>query len=106
MPNSQNAAIFREMLHFGKVPKKIGQNLAKIQQNSDKLTNFCKKSAKSSAIFNKKIEIRERCKGVHCVDLRESFPTNIHLQNLASIQPRMSLKKFVSSSSREFEFEL
>ena len=27
------------------------------------------------AIFDEKIEIRERCKGVHCVDLGESFPT-------------------------------
>ena len=26
--------------------------------------------------FERKIEIRERCKGVHCVDLGESFPTN------------------------------
>ena len=40
-----------------------------------------------SAIFNEKFEIRDRCKGVHCVDLGESFPTDILLQNLASIQP-------------------
>ena len=33
------------------------------------------------AIFDEKIEIRERCKGVHCVDLGESFPTSIYLQN-------------------------
>ena len=26
------------------------------------------------AIFDEKIEIRERCKGVHCADLGESFP--------------------------------
>ena len=26
------------------------------------------------AIFDEKIEIRERCKGVHCVDLGESCP--------------------------------
>ena len=32
--------------------------------------------------------IPKRCKGVHCVDLGESFPTSIYLQNLASIQPR------------------
>ena len=77
-------------------------------------------SAKISAIFNEKIEIRERCsfssfsglfwpgsfspsfrlwipkrcKGVHCVDLGESFPTSIYLQNLASIQPRTSLFHF------------
>ena len=38
--------------------------------------------------------IPKRCKGVHCVDLGESFPTSIYLQNLASIQPRTSLLKF------------
>ena len=30
------------------------------------------------AIFDEKIEIRERCKGVHCVDLSESFPTSMN----------------------------
>ena len=43
-----------------------------------------------SAIFNQKIYIRERCKGVHCVDLGESIQTHMYLQNLASIQPRTS----------------
>ena len=33
----------------------------------------------------------KRCKGVHCVDLGESFPTHILLQNLASIQLRTNL---------------
>ena len=40
---------------------------------------------------------RERCKGVHCVDIGESLPTHIFLQNLASIQPRTSLVKFACS---------
>ena len=31
---------------------------------------------------------------MHCVDLGESFPTHILLQNLASIQPRTSPIKF------------
>ena len=39
-------------------------------------------------------EFEERCKGVHCVDLGESFPTNIYLQKSASIQPRTSSSKF------------
>ena len=59
-------------------------------------------SKKKSAIFNEKIDIRERCKGVHCVDLGESCPTNIYLQNLAarscllaSIQPRTSPTKTI-----------
>ena len=46
------------------------------------------------AIFDEKIEIRERCKGVHRVDLGESFPTSIYLQKSASIQPRTSPSKF------------
>ena len=44
-----------------------------------------------------KNEIRKRCKGVHCVDLDESFPTNIYLQKLASIQPRTRPVKFARS---------
>ena len=43
--------------------------------------------------------ILELCKGVHCVDLGESFQTHILLQNLASIQPRMSPVKFARSSN-------
>ena len=46
------------------------------------------------AIFGWNFEIEERCKGVHCVDLGESFPTSIHLQKSASIQPRTSPSKF------------
>ena len=50
-------------------------------------------------IFNlkQKIELRERCKGVHSVDLGESFPTQILLQNLASIQLITSLVNFARS---------
>ena len=43
---------------------------------------YIKKSAKNSAIFNEKIDIRERCKGVHCVDLGESFPTHINIYTI------------------------
>ena len=73
---------------------KFGENSAKFSQN---LRNFWEKTAKNSAIFNENFEIRERCKGVHCVDLGESFPTSIYLQNLASIQPRTSPVKFARS---------
>ena len=34
---------------------------------------------------------------MHCVDLGESFPPSIYLQNLASLQPRTSLAKFARS---------
>ena len=37
----------------------------------------------------------EPCKGLHCVDLGESFQTHVYLQNSASIQPRTSPLKFV-----------
>ena len=39
----------------------------------------------------------EQCKGVHCVDLGESFQTHIYVQNLASIQPRTTPVKFACS---------
>ena len=55
------------------------------------------KNAKISVMFEQKSELPERCKGLHCVDLGESFPTSIYLQNLASIQPRSSPLKFARS---------
>ena len=58
---------------------------------------FINSIAKKMAIFDEKIEIRERCKGVHCVDLGEGFQTHIYLQILASIQPRTSPLKFTAS---------
>ena len=51
-----------------------------ILDNAPALRAGKKNSAKFSSIFNEKNEIRERCKGVHCVDLGESFPTSIYLQ--------------------------
>ena len=53
-------------------------NLAKYKNPA----TFAKLWQKKSAIFNEKIEIRERCKGVHCVDLGESFPTSIHRERM------------------------
>ena len=51
---------------------------------------------KMLAIFGWNFEFEERCKGVHCVDLGESFPTSIYLQKSASIQPRTSSSKLYS----------
>ena len=51
------------MLHFGKIPKKFGENLARFSKKFSKiLANFAKNvyRPKISAIFNDKIEIRER----------------------------------------------
>jgi len=61
-----------------------------MEKNSKK----CQNLTKNSQNFDQKIEIRKRCKGVHCVDLGESFPTSIYLQKSASIQPRTSPSKF------------
>ena len=48
------------MLHFGKIPKKIGQKLAKFSKILVKFAKFWKKIAKNSAIFNEIFEIKER----------------------------------------------
>ena len=58
---------------------KVCQNFAKSCKNFQKCTKF----AKFSKIFYKiwqNFEIAELCKGVHCVDLGESFQTHIFLQ--------------------------
>ena len=67
--------------------KKIARILSKIYKN----LNF--------ANFVQKIMIRKWCKGVHYVDLGESFQTHVFLQNLASIQPRTSPVKFARPSN-------
>ena len=48
--------------------------------------------------------IPKRCKGVHCVDLGESFPTRIYLQKSASMQPRTSPSKFGGKIQFNFHF--
>ena len=54
-------------------------------------------------IFDKKLGLQscgfqKLCKGVHYVDLGESFQTHIYLQSLASIQPRTSPVKFADDA--------
>ena len=44
-------------------------------------------SASNWQFLTKNIEIAEQWKGVHCVNLGESFQTHIYLQKLASVQP-------------------
>ena len=92
---------FIEICKFNGFPwnfQKFRQNFSKISKKSskimEKIATNVKKLTKKSQKFDEKMEIRKRCKGVHCVDLGESFPTHIYLQNLASIQPRTSLLKF------------
>ena len=61
-----------------------------------------------NAKFDENFEIRERCKGVHCVDLGESFPTSIFLQNLVSIQLKTSpeTSKFDFRITQRFNFPM
>ena len=73
---------------------KFSKNSAKFSKFWQILQHFVKISKTIQQFLTKKIEIRERCKGVHCVDLGESFPTSIYLQNLASIQSKTSLFNF------------
>ena len=98
------------MLHFGKIPKNFGQIWGKFSKILAEFAKFWKKTAKNSEQFLTKIlrlesgakevflvfwdSIPKRCKGVHCVDLGESFPTSIYLQKSASIQPRTSSFNF------------
>ena len=92
---------------FWNLARNPEKNSSKIRRKKCKIRIFCDwiseysliQSQKKLAIFDEKIEIRERiprerCKGVHCVDLGESFPTSIYLQKSASIQPRTSPSKF------------
>ena len=51
----------------------------------EKIATNVKKLTKKSQKFDEKMEIRKRCKAVHCVDLGESFPTSIYLQNLLDL---------------------
>ena len=53
-----------------------------------------KKKKKKKNNWTAELGFQKLCKGVDCVDLVKSFPTNISLQNLASIQKRTSPVKF------------
>ena len=65
-----------------------------------------KTAAQNSSNFLEKNVNLEQCKGVHCVDLGESFPTSIYLQNLASIQPKRALTSSQVRALGNFELEL
>ena len=79
--------------------------VGKLLTRSTRFTCFC---AAQTSIFQQNCvnfffsffgnKFQKLCKGLHHVDLGESFPTNIFLQNLASIQPRTSPVRFALSS--------
>jgi|OM-RGC.v1.034707110 hypothetical protein len=45
------------MLHSGKIPKKIGQNLAKFRQNLQMFAKFAKKQQKNQQFLTKKLRL-------------------------------------------------
>ena len=57
-------------MHFGKIPKKIGYNLAKIKQNSDKIfknfQNFAKNQQKFQHFLTKKLRLENGAKETNC----------------------------------------
>ena len=83
---------------------------AKNHRFGENAATFAKKMATvlKNAKFDENFEIRERCKGVHCVDLGESFPTSIFLQNLVSIQLKTSpeTSKFDFRITQRFSFPM
>ena len=65
-----------------------------MQQNPGKTCDlFVKHQQKFQQFLMSKLRLEKRCKGVHCVDLGESFPKCIYLHKLALIQPRTSPPK-------------
>ena len=88
--------------------EKFAEKNAKFEFFAIELMKFINSIAFFLAIFDDKNEIRERCKGVHCVDLRESFPTSTYylLAKFGFDTAKNEPYYFEISSSREFEFEL
>ena len=82
-------------------PSLILQNFTEFSKFSNISEHFRKVWQNSSNFQIRKNVILELCKGVHCVDLGESFQTHIFLQDLASIQPRTSPFKFARSPRRD-----
>ena len=58
---------------------KFRRKIAKFDGENEKNRRFNIQSRKNVGDFWLKFEFGERCKGVHCVDLGESFPTSIYL---------------------------
>ena len=88
------------ILNSGEFWQNSGKFWARSSQNWQKSKIFSIQKNKKLRLENGAFRFRipKRCKGVHYVDLGESFPTSIYLQKLASIQPRTSGSKFADIS--------
>ena len=85
---------------ISKFSQKISLKNCEFRKISENFRKFWQILLITLKYFLKKNVILELCKGVHCVNLDESFQTHIYLQNLASIQPRTSPLKFVGSREK------
>ena len=86
----QNFKFSLSFAKFGRISK-LFENIRNFWQNSVKI--------KFWRFFRKNV-LLEQCKGVHCVDLGESFQTHIYLQNFVSIQPRTNPLKLALPDPR------
>ena len=73
---------------ISEIPRKFHQHLSNIQWKWSKFVKLCRKMREILTKFCWDIEVWAVQKHVNLVDLVKSFPTNIFLQNLASIQQR------------------
>ena len=97
------------MLLLGKKKSACGKTQQKFSNIlANEFANFVNHQQTVQQFLTKKLRLEnggfcdsipKRCKGVHCVDLGESFPTHSFLQNLASIQQRTSPVKFLVRKS-------
>ena len=69
------------------------QKFPKFSQSSAKFSKYLTKLIMFGFFLPNNVSL-EKCKGVFCVDLGESFQMSIYLQKSASIQPRTSPSKF------------
>ena len=75
------------MLHFGKIPKKIGKKLARFSKILAKFPTVWKKTAKNSAILNENFEIRERRLFATFFDLRSWLSVSSPLRSVGTPSP-------------------
>ena len=92
--NSNCCSVFRENLRKSKQMSWKSANITTKSVKSNFLAFLILKTPKQLTKICWNIEVWAVQKHVNLLDLAKSFPTNIFLQNLASIQKRTSLIRF------------
>ena len=93
---SRNFENLQRFSAFSRTSEQISLNSATNFENANVLAFITLRTPKTLTKLCWNIEVWAVQKHANLVDLVKSFPPNIYLQNLASIQPRTSLSKFVS----------